>query len=113
MEDGIAEYNTSLVDQFLDKPLPYFLVKTTVEAIWSQFGKVDVFSMENGLYIFKFNGESTRDAVLEAKIWHIANKPLILRKWQPDMQLMELSLSSILIWIKLLHLPMKLWSPLC
>ena len=34
-----------------------------------------MFSVENGLYIFKFNDESTRDAVLEAKIWHIANKP--------------------------------------
>ena len=34
MEDGIAKWS-----QCLDKPLPYFLVKKTVEAIWSQIWK--------------------------------------------------------------------------
>ena len=39
MEHGIAKWNTSLVGQCLDKPLPYFLVKKTLEAIWSQIWK--------------------------------------------------------------------------
>jgi len=69
-----------LVGQFLDKPLLFFPGK---ESIWSRYGRVEVSSMENGMYIFRFNDEKTRDAVLEANIWHIAKKPVILRKWQP------------------------------
>jgi hypothetical protein len=61
----------------------FFLVKKAVESIWSRYGRVEVSSMENGMYIFRFNDEKTRDAVLEANIWHIAKKPVILRKWQP------------------------------
>jgi hypothetical protein len=34
--------------------------------------------LENGLYLFRFANESFREAVLEEKLWHIANKPLIV-----------------------------------
>jgi hypothetical protein len=102
-----------LVGQFLDKPLPFFLVKKAVDSMWKQYGSVDVFLMENGMYIFRFSDEMTRDEVLEAKLWNISNKPLILRRWEPGMQLLKLSLDSLPIWIKLKHLPMEFWSPTC
>lgn len=69
--------------------------------------------MENGLYLFRFVDEKTRDEVLEAKLWHIANKPLILRRWTPGMQLLKLSVFSIPVWIKLHNLPMKYWTATC
>ena len=50
---------------------------------------------------------------MEAKVWHIANKPLILRKWTPGMQLLKLSLSSIPICIKLHNLPIEFWNAAC
>lgn len=69
--------------------------------------------MENGLYLFRFADERTRDEVMEAKRWHIANKPLILRKWTQGMQLLKLSLSNVPIWIKLHNLPIEFWSSTC
>ncbi|XP_059440872.1 uncharacterized protein LOC132173392 [Corylus avellana] len=83
IEEGISKWSSSLVGQFLDKPLPYYIVKRTVENIWAQYGKVEVYLLENGLYLFKFVDEKTRDEVMEEKVWHMANKPLILRKWIP------------------------------
>jgi hypothetical protein len=113
IEEGISKWSPSLVGQFLDKPLPYYIVKRTVESIWAQYGKVEVFLLENGLYLFRFADEKLRDEVMEAKVWHIANKPLILRKWTPGMQLLKLSLSSIPIWIKLHNLPIEFWNATC
>ncbi|XP_059431576.1 uncharacterized protein LOC132165089 [Corylus avellana] len=55
----------------------------TMDSMWAQYGKMEVFLGENGLYLFRFADERTRDKVMEAKLWHIANKPLILRKWTP------------------------------
>jgi hypothetical protein len=52
VEEGIARWKSSLVGQFLDKPLPFFLVKKAVEQLCSQYSKIKVFSMENGVYIF-------------------------------------------------------------
>jgi hypothetical protein len=81
IEEGILKLSPSLVGQFLDKPLPFYAVKRTVDSLWGQYGKVEVFLLENGLYLFQFVDIKARDEVMEAKLWHIANKPLILRKW--------------------------------
>jgi hypothetical protein len=113
IEEGILKWSSSLIGQFLEKPLPFYVVKRTVENIWSAYGKVEVFLLENGLYLFRFADKGSREAVLEEKLWHIANKPLILRRWTPGMQLLKLSLSSIPIWIKLHNLPMEFWNTTC
>jgi hypothetical protein len=65
------------------------------------------------LYLFRFVDESTRDTVLEEKIWYFANKPIILRRWTPGMQMMNLSLNSVPIWIKLHNLPLEYWNTVC
>jgi hypothetical protein len=69
--------------------------------------------LENGLYLFRFRDEKTRDEVMEAKLWHMANKPLILRKWITGMQLLKLSLSNVPVLIKLHNLPIELWNNTC
>ncbi len=107
VDEGIAKWESSLVGQFLEKSLPFWLVKRTVDALWGQFGKVDTFSLDNGLFLFKFADIQSRDSVFESRIWHIANKPLILRKWKPGLQPMDLSLKEIPIWIKILHLSIE------
>jgi len=107
VEEGIVKWKSSLVRQFMDKQLPYFLVKKSVESMWKQYGVVEVFSLDNGMFIFIFQDEVTCEEILENKLWHVANKPLILRKWQPGMQVLKLSLTSVPIWVKFLH---YLWS---
>jgi hypothetical protein len=37
----------------------------------------------------------------------------MLRRRQPRMQLLKLSLSAIPIWIKLVHLPVEFWNSIC
>jgi hypothetical protein len=44
---------------------------------------------------FRFQDEATCEEILENKLWHVANKPLILSKWQPGMQVLKLSLTSV------------------
>ena len=51
--------------------------------------------------------------MIESKIWHVANKTLILRKWKPGMQPLDLSLTEIPIWIKILRLPLEYWNSKC
>jgi hypothetical protein len=89
------------------------VVKKTVDTIWASYGAVEVFLLENGLYMFRFCDEQSRDAVLEEKLWHIANRPFILRRWSPGMQLLTLPLSSVPVWIKLHNLPLEYWNATC
>jgi hypothetical protein len=94
----------------MDESLPYFLVKKAATVMWQQYGDVEVFSLENGMYIFHFQDEVSCDEILESRLWHISNKPLILRKWKPGMQVLKLALSSVPVWIKICQLPMEFWT---
>jgi hypothetical protein len=111
VEEGISQWRSCLVGQFMEKLIPYYLVKKSVALMWRQYGDIEVFSMENGMFIFRMQDEASCDEILESKIWHVSNKPLILRKWQPGMQLLKLNLSSIPVWVKIMHLPIEYWNP--
>jgi hypothetical protein len=113
VEKGIRKWSSALIGQFLDKPLPFYVVKRAVDSLWEMYGKVDVSLLENGLYLSRFVDEQTRDTILEEKLWHFSNKPIILRRWSPGMQLLKLSLASIPIWIKLHNLPLEYWDSDC
>lgn len=78
-----------------------------------QYREMEIFSLQNGMYIFRFADEFTCNEVMEAKIWHVVNKPLILRKWTLGMQVLKLTLKSIPIWVKFLHLPLEYWNHTC
>ncbi|GKB95378.1 putative reverse transcriptase domain-containing protein [Tanacetum coccineum] len=41
------------------------------------------------------------DAMLKNGIWFIRNKPLILKKWHPDVNLLKEDVSNVLVWVKL------------
>ena len=110
---GIAKWEKSLVGQFLTKAPPFIVVKRFVEGLWSQFGPVEVFSTDNGLFLFRFDELEACDKILESRIWHVANKPLILRKWTPGLQLLDLALQKIPIWVKIMRLPVEYWNPIC
>jgi hypothetical protein len=85
----------------------------SVESMWRQYGEIEVFSLENGMFIFRLQDEASCDEILESRVWHVSNKPLILRKWQPGMQILKLTLSSVPVWVKLINLPMEFWTPKC
>ena len=65
VDESIAKWESSPVGQFLEKSLPFWLVKRTMDGLWGQFGKVDTFSLDNGLFLFKFADTKSRDSVLE------------------------------------------------
>lgn len=52
VEEGVGERVNYLVGQFMDKSLPFHLVKNFVDHQWSQFGKVEVMTTERGLFKF-------------------------------------------------------------
>jgi hypothetical protein len=110
---GIAKWEKSLVGQFLTKAPPFIVVKRFVEGLWSQFGPVEVFSTDNGLFLLRFDELEACDKILESRIWHVANKPLILRKWTPGLQLLDLALQKIPIWVKIMRLPVEYWNLIC
>jgi hypothetical protein len=52
-------------------------------------------SSDNGFFIFNFDSVDHATNVLERAPWHMANRPLVLKRWQPNMQFLKDDLARV------------------
>ncbi|KAK1257328.1 hypothetical protein QJS04_geneDACA023629 [Acorus gramineus] len=62
-------------------------------------------------FVCKFELEDDPNHVLEGGPWYLESRPLIIKKWTPEVRLEQDRLQSIPIWIHLPELPFHYWSP--
>lgn len=65
--------------------------------------------MDNGIFVFKFSCEEDKQAVVEGP-WNFGKIPMIVRSWDPSLELKKTVLDKIPVWITLPHLPFQFWS---
>ncbi|GJY33524.1 reverse transcriptase domain-containing protein [Tanacetum coccineum] len=58
----------------------------------------------------KFSSIDVLDTMLENGPWFIRNNPLILKKWNPDVNLLKEDVVNVLVWVKLHGVPMTAFS---
>lgn len=99
-----------LIGNFLGRRPSFIFVKEVTQKIWRLTGIVDTTMMESGLFVFRFNCDEDKQQILEGGIWKINHKPLILRQWRLNMELMKVDLSSLPLWVYLPNLLFNLWT---
>ena len=88
--EGIDLWKWCLIEQFPDKRLPFPVVRSLVDKLWGKKEMPEISTTENGLYFFRFRDFVARDWVMESGPWHLAGRPLILRAWQPGMDMLNI-----------------------
>ena len=110
VNEGIDMWKGCLVGQFLDKRLPFSVVRSLVNRLWGKKKMPNISTTENGLYFFRFRDPEARDWVMDAGPWHLAGRPFILRTWKPGMDMLDIQLSTIPIWVKFYNVPLEYWT---
>lgn len=109
--EGCVEWECTLVGYFLGQKLPYTMVNSLAHRLWDELGLEEVLSSDNGFYFFKFENSESLNQVLDRAPWHMANRPLVLKKWHPNMTLLFEELKTIPLWMKLFGVPLEYWTP--
>ena len=73
----------------------------------------DISTTESGLFFFRFRDPEARDWVMNAGPWHLAGRPFILRAWKPGMDMLNIQLSSIPIWVRFYNISLEYWTSTC
>ena len=113
VNEGIDMWKGCLVGQFLDKRLPFPVVRSLVNRLWGKREMPEISTTENGLFFFRFRDPEARDWVMDAEPWHLAGRPFILRAWKPGMDMLNIQLSSIPIWVRFYNIPLEYWTSTC
>ena len=110
VNEGIEMWKGCLVGQFLDKRLPFPVVRSLINRLWGKKEMSDISTTENGLFFFRFRDPEARDWVMDSGPWNLAGRPFILRAWKPGMDMLNIQLSSIPIWVKFYNIPLEYWT---
>ena len=73
-------------------------------------GEVDIRPAGQKLFIIQFPNTKIMDKVIESRPWHIQNKPLIVRRWEPGMRLLEYNMAKLPLWIHLGNILLELFT---
>ena len=99
-----------MVAQFIGKIPNFSYFQRVVNVLWGADGEVNVKLTGTNLSIIQFPNSIARDKVLESGPWHIQNKPLIIRKWEPGLQTLEFNMKKLPVWIHLGNVPLELFT---
>nr|GEW49816.1 hypothetical protein [Tanacetum cinerariifolium] len=69
-----------------------------------------MFNSSTRLFSFHVSSTDGLNSMLENCLWFIRNHPLILRKWNPDVDLLKEDVENVPIWVKLHGVPISSFS---
>ncbi|KAF5180882.1 Rna exonuclease [Thalictrum thalictroides] len=107
---GAKEWEDMIVGYFVDKKLPYSLVKSIVEKRWKLEGQVEIL-LDGDLFYFNFKKPEDRDYVLDEGSFHMLGKLFIIRPWTRSVEEDRGQISSIPLWVNFYKVPKFLWNP--
>ena len=81
-----------------------------VKVLWGKDGDVDIRPVGYNLFIIQFQSTEMRNRVLESGSWHIQNKLLIVRKWEPGMRTLDFNMAKLPLWIQLSNIPLEFFT---
>lgn len=110
VDQGSDLWTDCIVGYFLDKKVPFPIVKNIVMRIWEKFGIYDVRANDQGFFFFKFSKVDAYRSLMETGPCHIAGKLMILKQWEPQMVLTKENLSTIPIWVQFSNIPLEFWT---
>ncbi|XP_062118254.1 uncharacterized protein LOC133831861 [Humulus lupulus] len=86
--------------------------KSFIKRIWGKLGIERIARLNNGFTLVNFRDEVTRNLVLEAGVLHFDRKPMIVKPWSTDLDIMK-AVKSVPVWIRLPGLGLQYWGTKC
>ncbi|KAF5176160.1 hypothetical protein FRX31_034253, partial [Thalictrum thalictroides] len=109
LEEGAREWENRVVGFFLDKKLPYSMVKEILTRRWKLQGEFDI-GLDEDMFYFHFNNEEDREYVLDEGPVLLAGKLFVVRAWTREVEENRGSICSVPIWLKMYNVPKHLWN---
>ncbi|XP_020672933.2 uncharacterized protein LOC110092635 [Dendrobium catenatum] len=112
LAEGANFWNLSLVGYSIG-PRPYYeRLLAAMKKVWSIKGAMSLLSLADGFFLLKFSALEDLEMVWNGGPWFFLGKPFILQRWSPKFKPVRDESSSIPLWIKIMDLPLALWTPL-
>lgn len=80
-----------------------------ISMYWKLHAQFRVFGRLGGFVMVEFEGEADNNIILQSAPWFLNGHHVILRQWEPSMELKKDLLKIIPIWVTFPHLGLHPW----
>ncbi|XP_074271265.1 uncharacterized protein LOC141595193 [Silene latifolia] len=105
----VTFWNNSVYCYILGANPPWEVVESFVYRVWDEFGIDRVSFRDNGIFIVRFTQTMNMDALLNAGYYLFDNKPVVIKPWHVDTELVKEKIDVVPVWVRLSGIPLKFW----
>ncbi|XP_074314193.1 uncharacterized protein LOC141649400 [Silene latifolia] len=109
VSEEIAYWNQAVYCFVLGANPPWEVVQGYVHRIWGRHGIDKISFLPNGIFLVRFKEMKDKEEVLNAGYHMFDNKPLIVKPWQENVDLLKKEVKVVPAWIRIHGLPLKFW----
>ncbi|GAB2283531.1 hypothetical protein Dimus_039608 [Dionaea muscipula] len=109
VSDEVRFWKTSLIGYVLGEQVSYGAMVRYVERKWNNVTPPQIMPHEKGVFIFRFEREEDKRAILKTRSRFFHSKLLILRPWNPDLDINKVCIDQFPTWVRFPDLKLHFW----
>ncbi|XP_074298927.1 uncharacterized protein LOC141629907 [Silene latifolia] len=113
VEGEITYWSSAVYCYILGANPPSSVITGYVKRVWQSYGIDRISFLPNGIFLVRFKSKAKHIEVVNNGHLIFDNKPVIVKEWSPDSELIKHDVKLIPIWMKLYGLDIKFWGTDC
>ncbi|KAI0488382.1 hypothetical protein KFK09_028212 [Dendrobium nobile] len=110
LASGGDDWKLCLVGYSIGRRPFYEAFLGAINKTWALKGSVQLLSLSDGFFLFRFSCTEDFDMVWSKGVWFILGKPFVFQKWHPKFKPKREDFKSVPIWVKIHDLPLACWN---
>ncbi|KAL2941329.1 UDP-N-acetylglucosamine--N-acetylmuramyl-(pentapeptide) pyrophosphoryl-undecaprenol N-acetylglucosamine transferase [Bienertia sinuspersici] len=109
IHEELVYWSSAMVVYVLGANPPFSVFNGYCHRVWGKKGLDKVLLVGKGLYLVRFNSVEQREQIWNDEPKFFDSKPVIIKRWDPDMELHKETIKTVPIWIRFPKLELKYW----
>ncbi|XP_030939939.1 uncharacterized protein LOC115964842 [Quercus lobata] len=106
-----APWQKALIIKTFGRRMVFSFLVERVRKMWNPCGGMDCIDLGYDYFLVKFELDEDVDSILMGSPWFISQHFLAIRQWEPEFKASTATLSLVVVWIRLLELPIEFYEP--
>ena len=113
IQDEINYWESSIICYVIGANPPFPIMEGFLKRIWKNKGIDKMVAISKGVFLVRFHKLDDCNAVMAEGFQFFDKKPMIVKKWNPDMDFKKEDIKTVPIWLQLPSLELKYWGEKC
>ena len=111
--DEVAYWQTAVLCTVMGANPPLEIIKGFLNRIWANFAIDRILYVRKGVFLVRFSHLQDKIQVEKRGFYFFDSKPMLVKGWNPNMDLQTETIRSLPLWIQLPSLDIKYWGVEC